>query len=510
MTNNSNTIIDYQKKTLKFVLTIYSISGFLAASTFALMKFFRLYESVKWEKFGIFFGIVAIEIITFVIMHRKTVYKNGFDHRNFKILKILIFIFTFVNYLYVVLMIPSKELWASIFFFIILGALFLDVKLNAAFIAVGLICQVAILRFQPMALPNKEMFLQEMIVRGIVIGMTSFGIFIFTYFASRLLKSIGKNEEELRSNNERISNVFSKTSRISQTVLEASQTLAAIAEEESSSMQEMASTGQHLLEASNCMLDRSKENKNILSNLLETNKMISDKVEISEKSSINLIDLANENENALNEALKIMNDINKSTEFTFEATKNLEEKAKKVDEILLIIGDIAEQTNLLALNASIEAARAGELGKGFAVVADEIRKLAENTRKSLDDVASITSELKNKIIDVEESMSQSNTEIIEGNNIVGNIVDNIKSMIQSLKISANEVKDINSITNKQLNQTQDVVESNEKIYDLTENTIDEFNTLMQSVHQSAATSEEMTANAENLKDIALQMNDLVK
>lgn len=510
MSSNSNTIIDYQKKTLKFVLIIYSISGFLAAVSFSLMKFFGLYKSIRWENLGIFTALVAIETIVFTIIHKRTVIEGTLNQKNFKILKLLIFILTFVNYLYLVFMVPSKELWISVFYFIILGALFLDVKLNVAFITVGLICQIAILKLYPIALPNKEIFLQELIVRTIVIGLTSLGIFMFTLFASRLLKDIEKNEEELKKNNEMISDVFNKTSHYTHTLLETSQMLASIAEEESSSMQEIAYTSQEVLDSSNEMLDKSKENKQILKNLLGTNELISNKIENSEEASSNLMKLSNENENSLNEALKIMNGMKKSIEFTFQTTKNLEEKAKKVDEILLIIGQIADQTNLLALNASIEAARAGELGKGFAVVADEIRNLAENTRKSLDDVASITSELKDKIKDVEELMTKNNKQVIDGNNVVGYMVDNVKKMMEDLKISAKETSYINNITNKQLEQTRDVVGFNERIYGVTESTIDKFNALMQSVQQSAAMSEELSSNAENLKDIAVQMNELIE
>ncbi|MBJ8192332.1 methyl-accepting chemotaxis protein, partial [Bacillus cereus] len=60
----------------------------------------------------------------------------------------------------------------------------------------------------------------------------------------------------------------------------------------------------------------------------------------------------------------------------------LSDRSGRIGTIVTVITEIASQTNLLALNASIEAARAGEHGKGFAVVATEVRKLAENSAYS--------------------------------------------------------------------------------------------------------------------------------
>ncbi|SQC01103.1 methyl-accepting chemotaxis protein [Clostridium tetanomorphum] len=85
----------------------------------------------------------------------------------------------------------------------------------------------------------------------------------------------------------------------------------------------------------------------------------------------------------------------KTWEKVIYSTSNLSNKSGRIGEIIKVINGIAKQTNLLALNAAIEASKAGEYGNGFSIVSEEIKKLAQLSKES-------TEEIGNLIVDVQK------------------------------------------------------------------------------------------------------------
>ena len=158
--------------------------------------------------------------------------------------------------------------------------------------------------------------------------------------------------------------------------------------------------------------------------------------------------------------------------------------AENIQNAVQMIQAIAEQTNLLSLNASIEAARAGEAGKGFAVVAEEIRKLAEDSSKSANEIEATVQELlTNSNISVQKMNEVSKDAIVQ------------KEKLQHTK---NDFEDL-------MNEIQSVYAASKNIFEQTERLEDQKNTIHNVIQQLASISEE---NAATTQETSTSMQEL--
>lgn len=226
----------------------------------------------------------------------------------------------------------------------------------------------------------------------------------------------------------------------------------------------------------------------------------------SEKVSEEMVSELQESKKVVNSLIQGIDKLAKENQESLQVVLDLEENAKKVEQIILLVGDIAAQTNLLALNASIEAARAGEHGKGFAVVAEEVRKLADESAKAVQGISeliqNIQSGVDRVVKQITDQVATANHEASKG----AKTNEVIETMTSTIHVVADKVKNISTLVDKQMESVQLTSTQSQEVAAIAEETSAGAEEVTDATREQAAVMEnveqlvfELKEHAEKLK-----------
>jgi len=189
----------------------------------------------------------------------------------------------------------------------------------------------------------------------------------------------------------------------------------------------------------------------------------------------------------MNELERVANDIKESAVLI----QSLGERSKQISSVVGVIREIAEQTNLLALNAAIEAARAGEQGRGFAVVADEVRKLAERTAMSTQEISTTVSAILQETSGAVQRMQTVSANMSDSVGLAREAGDSLRTIDQRAQETVEVVHGIADSTHEQSAASQEIAR-------LVEN-------IAQAAEGSSNRSVQNTERAQNLQRLAAEL-----
>jgi methyl-accepting chemotaxis protein len=178
--------------------------------------------------------------------------------------------------------------------------------------------------------------------------------------------------------------------------------ISAVTEETAASTQQMNATSVEIENAVRSIAEKAKNGSDVANEISTRAQDLKESATISQQTTNN-----------------IRNDIDAEMKKALEQSKAV----KNIDVLTESILQITEQTNLLSLNAAIEAARAGEAGKGFAVVANEIRKLAEDSKSTVNKIQNVTME----VIKAVEELASSSEKVLDF--IDTKVISDYKTMV---------------------------------------------------------------------------------
>ncbi|MDQ2084856.1 methyl-accepting chemotaxis protein [Herbivorax sp. ANBcel31] len=289
---------------------------------------------------------------------------------------------------------------------------------------------------------------------------------------------------------------------LSSSIVESTKGVAVVSEKTLKSIDKMSKTAEDIAAGASSQAEEAHQSVKVVDRLSDQINFLSDSYEdvTKETNSINQLNSVGlQSVSVLHEKSEVTYD---SYEKIFSVVEKFANKTKDIGLFVESIETISEQTNLLALNAAIEAARAGEAGKGFAVVAEEVRKLADQSRKSTEEINILMSNIEQESKMAIDSMETFKQVSIDQNSAVGKTdraFNDIANAINSLVQKNNE---INQSVSKMLDVKNEAISSSENISLVSQKTAS-------STQEVAAITESELKYVKEMKENSLKLEQMV-
>lgn len=307
-----------------------------------------------------------------------------------------------------------------------------------------------------------------------------------------------------------VRSIIETVGETSHQVAASSQQLSASAEESTKASEYISSTIQELASGSERQAESVESSRTIIKGMTEFAGRISSNAEKAASTAGESAQMSIAGTKAIEKVGAQMTSINETVVSLSEAFKHLSDRSDEIGKITEVITSIAEQTNLLALNAAIEAARAGEQGKGFAVVADEVRKLAEQSAHSAEQITKLIAIIQNDTKETMNTVISATGEVKEGLVVVNEAGGAFRKIENSIKEAVAQINNVTDLVRNLTAGTNEIETAISGVQEVAVSAAESTQTVSAATQEQLASMEEIASSAQILAQNAEELQHLIE
>jgi methyl-accepting chemotaxis protein len=312
---------------------------------------------------------------------------------------------------------------------------------------------------------------------------------------------------------ERVRGVVVNVEKTSEQLVTSSQSFASSADQMLTMGETMNGSVQQIYEGAHIQKTSADDSAQAMEEIAQGIVRIAESSSTVSSAAVHSLEIAQSGEFAMKQLNNQIRSISESTDQTLDIARKLNGYTGEIGLVIGSVREFADQTKLLALNASIEAARAGEHGSGFMVVANEVRKLADASASSVQQITELLGHIEAFSGKISDEMEKASKDIGEGVSLSGEAAESFEHTVESFRLVSEQIMEVSATTEQLTAGSEEVAatvsniayiasgvsEMTERIQDLTARQLG----MMKQVHEASAV---LSANTKDMRQAIAQVN----